>query len=527
VLTLVDGSGEVVYQSSAVARLFELPPPGLVGLPVLDWVHPDDRELFQETLERATRESQARVECRLRHADGTFRFAETAVTNLLDDPAVGSFVLNTHDVSERRRLEDELRELALSDQLTGLPNRVRFLERTQRALDHLAGQPLVLCFVDLDDFKAVNDAHGHGAGDQLLRRIAVRLTEGLRPQDTVARFGGDEFALLLENTDLPGAVRVVKRLVESVSQPVDIGGTEVVTHVSIGLTSSEGRARDPDDLLAEADAAMYAAKASGRNRYDVFRPELRVAAESRTRVRADIDHALLHNEFRLHYQPIIDLQSGQRLGIEALVRWEHPEQGLLNPSHFIEHAEASGQIGPIGEWVLGAACHATSALSPSAYTSVNISGHQLRLPQLVERVREALDTSGLPARRLVLEITETSTVADMNGAIDRLHELKELGLHIALDDFGTGYSPLSHLRSFPVDILKIDRSFVRDIAKSREDRAIVRGVIDMAHRLGLRTIAEGIEEPEQLRIMTELGCDSGQGFLWTEPVPLAELATVS
>ena len=224
VLTLVDSTGTIVYQSSAAARLFELPAPGLVGLPVLDWVHPEDGEVFGAALDRATREAQARVECRLRHADGTFLHAETAVTNLLDDPAVGAFVLNTHDVTERRRLEDELRDLALSDQLTGLPNRVHFLERTRAALAREGGPPLVLCFVDLDDFKAVNDAHGHGAGDQLLKSIAVRLTEGLRPKDTVARFGGDEFALLLENTDLPSAVRIVERLLESVSAPVDIGG---------------------------------------------------------------------------------------------------------------------------------------------------------------------------------------------------------------------------------------------------------------------------------------------------------------
>ena len=524
VLTLVDNTGSVVYQSSAVARLFEMPAPGLTGHPVLEWVHPEDRELFQAALDRATREAQARVECRLRHADGTYLYAETAVTNLLNDPAVGSFVLNTHDVTERRRLEDELRVLALSDQLTGLPNRMHFLERTRRALAEDAGQPLVMCFVDLDDFKAVNDAHGHGAGDLLLKCIATRLTEGLRPEDTVARFGGDEFALLIENTDLPGAVRVVERLLESVSAPVDIGDIEVVTHISIGLATSDGRQCEPGELLAEADAAMYAAKARGANRYKVFHPDMRVAAETRSRVRADLDHALLHHEFRLHYQPIIDLRSGERLGIEALIRWQHPEQGLLNPTHFIGQAEASGQIGAIGEWVLSAACHATAAMSPETYTSINLSARQLRLPLLVQRVQEALDSSGLPASRLVLELTETTTVADLPGAIDRLHELKALGLHIALDDFGTGYSPLSHLRRFPVDILKIDRSFVRNIAHSREDRAIVRGVIDMAHRLGLRTIAEGIEKPEQLRIMTELGCDSGQGYLWTRPVPLESLA---
>jgi EAL domain-containing protein (putative c-di-GMP-specific phosphodiesterase class I) len=247
---------------------------------------------------------------------------------------------------------------------------------------------------------------------------------------------------------------------------------------------------------------------------------MRVAAESRSRVRMDLDTALLQEEFWLNYQPIVDLRTGRRLGVEALIRWLHPARGLLTPADFIDHAETSGQIGPIGEWALRTACQATVGLSPDVYTSVNISARQLRLPRLAEVVAQALETSGLPASRLVLEITETATVSDMTGAVVRLEELKELGLQIALDDFGTGYSPLTHLRSFPVDILKIDRSFVRDVVRSSEDRAIVRGVIQIAHRLGLRTVAEGIEEPLQLDIMRDLGCDAGQGYLWTRPVSL-------
>ncbi|HWJ80803.1 MAG TPA: EAL domain-containing protein [Nocardioides sp.] len=523
VLSLVDADGVVTYQSSAVSRVFALPAVGLVGRSVLEWVHEGDRPLFNEALERAVREGQCRVECRLVQSDGSIRYAETWITDLVDDPSVGAFVLNTHDVTERRRLEDELRERALSDELTGLPNRVLFLERTRHALSKRDAEPLVVCFLDLDDFKAVNDAHGHGTGDQLLRRIAQRLVDTLRPGDTVARFGGDEFAILLEDTDLPSAVRVVERVLEAIAQPIHVGDVELVTHASIGLAESVAWRGETESLLAEADAAMYAAKARGSNCYEVFRPEMRVAAESRSRVRLELDAALLQDEFWLHYQPIVDLHSTERLGVEALMRWRHPHRGLLAPADFIDHAETSGQIGPIGEWALRTACHAMSRVASDVYTSVNISARQLRLPQLTRVVAETLEVSGLPAERLVLEITETATVSDMSGAVARLRELKSLGVQIALDDFGTGYSPLTQLRSFPVDQLKIDRSFVRDVVHSQEDRAIVRGVIEIAHRLGLRTVAEGIEEARQLEIMRDLGCDSGQGYLWTRPVPLEQL----
>ncbi len=527
VLTLVDRSGVVTYQSAAASRVFALPAVGLVGRPILDWVFPSDRVVFGEALERAVRDGQCRVECRLLETDGSFRYAETSISDLLDDPAVEALVLNTHDVTERRRLEDELRERALSDQLTGLANRALFLEGVRHALERRDPRPLVVCFLDLDDFKAVNDAHGHAAGDQLLRTIGSRLPQAVRPGDTVARFGGDEFAVLLEDTDLDVAVGVAQRLLEAISMPVNIGDAEVVTHASIGLALCSEQHRDPDALLAEADAAMYAAKARGSNCYEIFRPEMRVAAESRSRVRMDLDLAINQEEFWLHYQPIVDLQTGGRLGVEALIRWMHPERGLLRPVDFIDHAETSGQIGLIGEWALRSACNATAGLPADSYTSVNISARQLRLPRLAEIVAQALDASGLPSERLVLEITETATVSDMTGAIARLRELKDLGIQIALDDFGTGYSPLTHLRSFPVDILKIDRSFVRDVVHSDEDRAIVRGVIQIAHRLGLRTVAEGIEEPRQLAIMRELGCDAGQGYLWTEPVPLENLLMAS
>jgi diguanylate cyclase (GGDEF)-like protein/PAS domain S-box-containing protein len=523
VLTLVDRQGVVSYQSSAASRVFALPSPGLVGRPILDWVHSDDLPLFTAALDRAAHNDEVRIVCRFRHADTSFRYAETAVTDLLDEPTVNALVLNTRDVTDRRRLEDELRERALHDTLTGLPNRALFLERAQHALDHRELRPLVVCFLDLDDFKSVNDTLGHSAGDELLCAMGDRLAACLRPDDTVARFGGDEFAILLEDTDLATALLIVERILASTSSPMSLSGTQVAIHTSIGLASSDGRHTTPDQLLAEADTAMYVAKARGSNCLEVFDPAMRVATEIRSRVRTEIDQALVQEEFRLHYQPIVDVQTGAHHGLEALVRWQHPERGLLTPVDFIDHAEASGQITAIGRWVLGAACRATAELPAGAQMSVNVSARQLQQPDLLDVVTEALQSSGLSAERLVLEITETAAVANIRAAITRLNELKALGLQLALDDFGTGYSPLSHLRRFPVDYLKIDRSFVHGIARNEQDKAIVRGVIDMAHALGMRTIAEGVEDATQRDILAELGCDLGQGYLWMRPVPLEQL----
>ena len=527
VTTLLDGSGMVTYQSPAGSPLFAHPAPMAVGRSVLDWVHLEDRMLFSAAVQHAINGKEARIENRFSLDGEAVGFAETTISNLLHEPTVNALVLNTRDVTDRRRLEDQLRERALYDSLTGLPNRALFLERAQRALSHRDHRPVVVCFLDLDDFKAINDTHGHGAGDELLCEMGERLSACLRPDDTVARLGGDEFAILLEDTELPIALTIVDRILQSTGAPVSLAGTEVVTHTSIGLATCIGGNVTPDQLLAEADAAMYAAKAGGSHRFEVFDPAMRQAAEMRSRVRTEIGHGLLHEEFRVHYQPIVNLESGQRTGVEALVRWLHPERGLLPPSEFIDHAEASGQIAALGGWVLATACAAAAALPDGSDITVNVSARQLQQPDLVDLVQAALETSRLSADRLVLEITETATVADMSGAIARLDELRALGLRFALDDFGTGYSPLSHLRELAVHYLKIDRSFVREIQTSSEDRAIVRGVTEMAHALGLQVIAEGIEQEAQRDILADLGCELGQGFLWSRAVPIDELAAVA
>jgi diguanylate cyclase (GGDEF)-like protein/PAS domain S-box-containing protein len=530
VITLVDRSGVVEYQSEAAARVFGNDATGVVGRRVQEWAHPADVERLTEALEAAARGTEVRIECRLKHNDGGYRHAETSITNLLDVPHLAALVLNTRDVTERRVLEDQLRERALHDALTGLPNRALFLDRAQQALDRRRRrpEPVVVAFLDLDDFKAVNDTFGHSAGDELLIEMTRRLLACVRPSDTVARLGGDEFAVLLEDTDLQSARAVVERMLSAAARPVPVGGEEVVVSLSVGLAEARDGVRDPDQLLVEADTAMYAAKQRGKQGYDVFVPAMRSEMERRSRLRNELERAVSREQFRLHYQPIVSLETGVGVGFEALIRWEHPDHGLLPPSEFIGFAEDSGQIVRMGSWVLRTACLATARLGPASRMSVNVSGRQLRSPALVADVEQALRESGLQPSRLILEITETATVgtgeAQTRETVAVLGALKEMGVQIALDDFGTGFSPLSHLRRFPVDLLKIDRSFVAGITTSSQDEAIVRGIVDLAHALGVRVVAEGVEQPAQRAALSALGCDMAQGFLWKRPTALADLA---
>ncbi len=516
VLTLVGRDGIVSYQSSSASRVFALTT-GIAGQSIEEWVHPDDLDLLTDALQRSRVEGDTRVECRFRHADGSYLYAETVVTDLLDDPAVSALVLNSRDITDRRMLEDELRERALHDGLTGLPNRAHFLERAQQAINRRDPRPLVVCFLDLDDFKMVNDTYGHGAGDELLREMSERLAECLRPEDVVARFGGDEFAILFEDTTLDEALSAVERIQTVTSRPVELAGASIAAHFSIGVASSSGGQLTTDQILAEADVAMYAAKRSGTRVCRVYEPRMRELAESRSVARGAIDRALAHDEFVLHYQPIVDLKTDACLGVEALIRWQHPERGLLPAAEFIDLAEVSGHMPAIGAWVIDAACAAAIDLADDLVMSINVSPQQLQAG-LAESVQRALTKTGLRPDRLVLELTETTDIADPDTAIGQLRQLGEIGVKLALDDFGTGYASLDYLRRFPVHVLKIDREFVQHIHENEQDRAIVRGIVDLARALGLQTIAEGVEQVEQQRVVTELGCDFGQGFLWSRPV---------
>jgi diguanylate cyclase (GGDEF)-like protein len=413
----------------------------------------------------------------------------------------------------RRQREGDLRRLAFQDSLTGLPNRPLFEKRIAETL--AGGEPAVVAFIDLDDFKQVNDSLGHAAGDELLKICGERLRHALRAEDTVARLGGDEFAILA-----PGAEEqlLVDRLFDTLAAPVVLEGKRLHLRASIGIASTE----TGDDLLRNADLAMYAAKATGTNRYAVFTADMHINAVARLDRREQLERAIENEELVLHYQPIVDLDLGRVAGFEALVRWQHPERGFLGPGEFIPLAEETGLIVPLGRWVLREACRQATQWAGAPYLSVNVAGAQLEQPGFLAEVELALADGGLCPERLVLEVTESSLVDDLEA--ERLQALRRLGIRLAIDDFGTGYSSLSYLRKFPMDVLKIDRSFTRDAC---EDSALLHAIVAMGESLGLVLVPEGIEEPEQADALRALGCRLGQGFLFGRPVPAEELSGVA
>jgi diguanylate cyclase (GGDEF)-like protein/PAS domain S-box-containing protein len=524
VITIVDAGGGVIYQSASVTRVFGYQPAEVVGRELRSWLHLEYAAALLALLDSppGPGETAALVTTRMRHRDGSWRDVETAVTNMLDDPGVRGLVLNSRDVSERVALESELRTRAWHDPLTGLANRALFADRVENALARRAREhrPLAVAFLDLDDFKSVNDTLGHTAGDLLLRGIGARLVECVRPGDTVARFGGDEFALLFEDADAHTAEVIAARIIGALVSPFRIVDDEVHARASIGLALAHG-SETVDDLLSGADTAMYVAKSRGKSRYELFESRMRDVAVERSGLRNDLEWALQREELAVHYQPLVDVPTGVVRGFEALLRWDHPKRDLLAPGEFIELAEESGLIVSIGSWVLRRACEQAAAwqraLGRSLTMAVNVSARQLQDPGLVGEIATALQESGLDPGALVLEITESATVEDTEGVITRLGELKALGVGLAIDDFGTGYSSLSYLRRFPVDQLKIDRSFVAGVATNAEDRAITASVINLGHALGIQVVAEGVETMDQLENLAAMDCDLAQGYNWLRP----------
>ena len=533
VLSIVDRAGVVTYQSSSAERVFGFPDKALVGSPLRDWVHPEDRQEILAVIGSARRgdATHGAVACRLRAEDGAWRHTETTVTNLLDNPSVGGFVLNTRDVSERQALEEELRRRAWHDPLTRLPNRSLFADRVEHALARSvrSGVGAVVLYLDLDDFKVVNDSQGHGAGDELLCSVSERLLGCVRPGDTVARIGGDEFAVLLETAPMDEAERVAGRIVGELSRTFELPAGVRRIRASVGIAAGTPGVHTAEELIGNADTAMFAAKKRGKNRAEVFRPEMRGLAQASSDRRMELESALANDQLRVFFQPVVSVASGRMVSAEALVRWRHPRLGLLGPADFIPMAEESGLIVPIGSWVLHRACEqavAWQAAHPAVDAigvSVNLSPRQLQHPDVVADVTDALGSSGLDPRLLTLEITETAVVEDTDAVLRTLVELKALGLRLSIDDFGTGYSALSYLRQFRADELKIDQSFIRGMEHSDDAAALVWAIASLARALRLEVVAEGVETMAQLELLTAMGCDRAQGYNWSRPVPAAGL----
>jgi diguanylate cyclase (GGDEF)-like protein/PAS domain S-box-containing protein len=435
----------------------------------------------------------------------------------------------TRDISERKAFEDRLEYQATHDPLTGLPNRTLFLDRLELAMarSRRSNRPVAVLFCDVDHFKVVNDSLGHSAGDRLLVALAQRLRDALRPGDTVARFGGDEFVILCDDLVTEhDAVAIADRAIEAVHEPLTVESTEVFAAMSIGIAFASPDT-EPEAMIRDADAAMYLAKERGRARYEVYDERMRSTLVERLDIETALRRAVTRHELRVVYQPTISLDTGRIVGVEALLRWEHPERGLMVPSDFIDVAEETGLIVPIGMWVIEQACRQAQrwrAARPEGeplFVSVNLSGRQLDTPALIDNVADILLRTGLDPGLLGLEITESVVMRDPEVSTTALRALKDLGVRLAVDDFGTGYSSLAYLRRFPVELLKVDQAFVHGLGAESvdaEDRAIVAAVVSLAHTLGMKAIAEGVETPDQLSELRALGCDMAQGFLIAKPI---------
>jgi len=444
------------------------------------------------------------------------------------------------DITERKAIGERLVHQAIHDPLTGLPNRLLFMDRLRdlMARGQRRKHRVAVLFVDLDHFKVINDSLGHEAGDQLLLAVGHRLRRMLRPTDTVARFGGDEFTILCPDVDDPESVtRLAERVLDEIARPVWLVDGEVFATASIGIACSLQRAdapESPETLVRDADAAMYRAKELGRRRAEFFDQRLRARTVEHLHIGNDLHRALERSEFELHYQPILELEMGRVSGFEALCRWRHPDRGLTGPVDFIGLAEETGLIVPLGAWVLETACAQLAAWQAERpddehplTVSANVSPRQLAEPSFPDQIRDVIHQSGIRPGSLWLEITETALMHDTESATSALRALRGLGVHLAVDDFGTGYSSLSHLKRFPIEALKIDQSFIRGLNRDGEDAAIVTAVVSLAHALGLTSTAEGVETPEQLADLRTLGCEYAQGNLFAEPMPASMVSSLT
>jgi diguanylate cyclase (GGDEF)-like protein/PAS domain S-box-containing protein len=531
VIAVLEPSLAVRYVTPSVTSMLGHDPEELVGTALDALLDPSEPAVADEIREAIGGSVDLTRELRLLHADGRLRTVECVFGNLLDDPSVGGVVLTAHDVSERRLLEDKLTHQAFHDALTGLPNRALLADRIEHALkrQQRTSSDVALLFLDLDDFKTINDSLGHAAGDDLLVEIASRLSQNLRAADTAARLGGDEFALLLEEAKgANGATLVAQRVLEAIASPIMLGSNEVQARASIGIVF--GQPDQPSgDLLRNADVAMYRAKQAGGHRFQLFEPEMHEAALTRLELKADLERAFVADELDLHYQPLVDLTTGRIVAFEALLRWKHPVRGFVPPIEFIPLAEETGLINDIGAWVMHRACRQIRFWQVNVpgqsglAINVNLSARQILQARFGDDVTQALAESGLNPSQLVLEITESTLMEDVEGVSVQLAELRRMGIRLAIDDFGTGFSSLGYLQRFPVDELKIAREFVDEVVSDPRRARLVEAVVALARSLELVTVAEGIEEPEQRQRLLELGCAVGQGYLFSRPLPAAEV----
>ncbi|MEZ5426529.1 MAG: EAL domain-containing protein [Pyrinomonadaceae bacterium] len=536
IITILDSDSVITYISPSIERSSNFEIEDLIGRKLTDFVHPDDIEKVESFLEMIEKniEKNPLIEWRIVDSDGSFYYVESIGNNLLDDPHVSGIVITTRNITERKNLEAQLTHQAFHDPLTSLANRILFRDRVEHALMRYKRQetPLAVLFLDLDNFKNINDSLGHGAGDELLKSVSERLMNCVRFGDTVARLGGDEFAILLEDTEeANNAIIIADRVLESVKEPFYVGGFEVMVGISVGIAFSRSGKETADELLRNADVAMYNAKEKGKGCYTIFESKMYETILSQIELEADMRRALECHEFLLHYQPIVRLDTKKVAGFEALIRWNHPQHGIILPENFIPLAEQTGLILPLGKWIIEEASRQVNKLlekyNRNFTMTINISGKQLQHSGFAAEIADALETTGTVPSSIILEITESVMMHNTEDMLKRLLKLKSLGVRLAIDDFGTGYSSLSYLQQFPIDILKIDKSFTKGIGQGSEKSAVARTIINLSDTLQLSTIAEGIEVAEQVPALESLGCKFGQGFYFARPLSEDQLNKIN
>ncbi|HEV3450259.1 MAG TPA: EAL domain-containing protein [Acidimicrobiia bacterium] len=532
-IILVVEDGRVRYASPAFEVLLGYSPGEAIGSLALDLAHPDDVEAAAESFLAVQHADgvAARIELRLHHRDGSWRWFDASVTDMTNRPGVEGIVANLRDISERKAIAEQLSNAATHDGLTGLPNRVAFLDSLRLALSRQQpGASVGVIFLDLDRFKLVNDSLGHPAGDQLISVLAQRLRAAMRPGDTVARFGGDEFVILCPDIpDADAALEIAERLQDAVRAPVLVAHREIFVTASLGVAIAKRPDEAPDELVRDADTAMYRAKDNGRARIELFDDVGHRRAVEALQMDADLHRAVDRQEFELHYQPIVDLVERRVIGFEALVRWRHPTLGLIQPDDFIPRAEDNGLIVPIGALVFEHACRQAARWhghQPGRHrlsVSINLAPRQLIEPSLTAEVADILQRTSIDPNSVWLELTESALMHDADQAILVLERLRRLGVHLAIDDFGTGYSSLAYLKRFPVEALKVDHTFVDGLGDQAEDTSIVGAIVGLAHSLGIAAIAEGVQTRAQLQELQTLGCEYAQGYLFGIPEPAGML----